>query len=50
MLLTVTSTKSAEEQGKLVVFEREGLVKIHEIDITNSVIIFAVYLFCPKNI
>jgi hypothetical protein len=37
MIITVTSTQSAEDQGKLVVFERESLVKLHEIDITNSV-------------
>ena len=37
LLITVTSTKSAEDHGKLVVFERENLKKIHEVNITNSV-------------
>lgn len=37
IIITGTSTRSEQDNGKLVVFERESLKKIHEIGITQSV-------------
>jgi hypothetical protein len=45
LLVTVTSTKSSDDQGKMIVYEREGLIKLHEVDITNSVIYLFTFLF-----
>ena len=37
LLITGTSTRSNDDSGKLVVFERESLKKLHEIVIGESV-------------
>jgi hypothetical protein len=36
-IITGTSTKSSDDKGRLVVFERESLKKIHQLDIVDSV-------------
>lgn len=38
-IITGTSTRSADDEGKLVVFERENLNRLHEVNITNSSVI-----------
>ncbi len=37
LIITGTSTNPKEEQGKLVVFERDTLKKMHEIEVVDSV-------------
>lgn len=44
LIITGTSTKSTEDSGKLVVFERENLKKLHEITIAESVMILIINL------
>jgi hypothetical protein len=49
LLITGTSTRSNDDNGKLVVFERESLKKLHEIVIGESVCDFNMRFFKKKK-
>jgi hypothetical protein len=44
-IVTGTSTHPKEEQGKVVIFERDTLKRVHEINVVDSV----KYLFSVKE-
>ena len=44
-IITGTSTNPKEEEGKLVVFERDSLKKVHEINVVDSVRLIFHFLF-----